>query len=267
MYSEILNKYREHLEVVGLNKNTINAYAGDMAAFFRWLEKQGIREISDITEMHTGAYNESIKLSGKKTATHARNVSSLKSFFAWASTGGLIYHNPADILNIPKVIKHGKERMSEKEESEIIGRASGSSPKLIRDKAILELVFHSELKLTEILDLSADDIDLDNKVITKAHKVKKETADNLGPGKILTDGKGAKEKSKHSVGKEAPGKKTHSKKLSNGTVKALKKYLDIRPQILKDKKDPGTLFLNLKGGKISRQGVWKIIKGYKKSTR
>ncbi|WP_123053589.1 site-specific tyrosine recombinase XerD [Clostridium sp. JN-1] len=223
----ILLKYVEYLENKNLSKNTLDAYVRDITKFSDFIKgrKEKITEIEVVSVM---AYVQYLQKEGKAASSIIRNIVSLRSFYKYLVSKGIINENPVINYEIPK-IKHNIPRILTIEDVDKLLQAPDSTTeKGIRDKAMLELMYATGMKVTELLNLTIYDINV------KFNYVKCRGAKNKE--RIIPVGSVA--------------------------VKYLNKYLKVRPDLNVYNLD--FLFLNLKGAKMTRQGFWKIIKYYAK---
>jgi len=228
MQSDLLaDQFINHLRVErGLSENTIQSYSRDLMRFFQFLEKRKLSPLlvtqDDIFE-YVGTL--SAVLSVRSTA---RNISALKMFFRFLVSDGKIESSPARLLNTPKLEQRLPEILSQKEVELLLSTPDISKPLGQRDKAMLEVLYATGLRVSELVGLNISNI-------------------NLDAGHVRTVGKGSKERM-------VP--------MGSKALEALKDYLsDGRAGLLK-KQSSSFLFLNSRGRHMTRQGFWKIIKRY-----
>jgi integrase/recombinase XerD len=162
---------------------------------------------------------------GRKPATLARKISSLKRFFAYLKDTEKIEENPARQYSAPKISRYHPDYLSPKEIERIIESVDPDSKQAARDRAIIELLYGSGLRLSELINLNTGDIEFE-------------------AGFLRIVGKGNKQRL-------AP--------LGGYAREALKKYLDQRMESPAEETPPA-VFLNRSGEKFSRVGLWKLIK-------
>ncbi|MEW6556264.1 MAG: site-specific tyrosine recombinase XerD [Elusimicrobiota bacterium] len=219
----LLNDFLSYLSVEkGLAKNTILAYKRDIENYFAYLEKHFL-SILTVTEEEIMDYLWEQKLSKKSTSTIFREQEAIKGFYKFLFTEEHIKQNPAAQLKSPKLEKYLPDTLTIEETEKLVEAPNLTKIKGIRDKAILETLYATGMRVSELTELKTSDVNLD-----------------VGFVKCL--GKGSKERIVP-VGSKA--------------VMALKNYLAIRQKTGGD-----FLFLNPSGKKISRIAVWKIIKKY-----
>jgi len=210
----------------GLSKNTINSYISDLKKFFSIVKK----DYKNVDE-------EDIKKFIKKTLsknisyrTLSRNISSLKSFYKYLVYAGKINKNPFSFIEQPKLWKNLPDYLSSEEINKLFSLPDLSKPKGLRDRAMFELMYSTGIRVSELVRLTLDKLNLEMNFVTVV-------------------GKGEKERI-------IPFNKT--------TENYIKKYLkEGRGKILKGKSSI-YIFLNPSGKKLTRQGVWKILKKYGK---
>lgn len=223
--SNLLLKYIEDLEKKHASKNTLDAYVRDISRFNDFIKKRK-EELTEIETVSIMAYVQYLQKEGRALSSIVRNIVSLRNFYKYLMRKGIINENPVINYEIPK-IKHNIPKVLTIEEVDKLL----SAPKLdvnkgIRDKAMLEVVYATGMKVTELLNLTIYDVNLKLSYI------------------------------------KCKGSKDQERIIPIGSfaVKCLEEYLKIRPQINIYNLD--LLFLNLKGVQMTRQGFWKIVKYY-----
>ncbi len=223
----LADQFINHLRVEkGLADNTIQSYSRDLVRFLMFLEKKGISPLH-VTHDHITEYMASIKRV-LSIRSMARNLSSLKVFFRFLITDGRIEKNPARLLETMKLPHRLPEILSHKEVDLLLSQPDLTNPLGQRDKAMLELLYATGLRVSELIGLKLINI-------------------NLEVGFVRTIGKGSKERI-------IP--------MGDKAIRSIQLYLsEGRPGLLK-KGNMSYLFLNVKGMPMTRQGFWKIIKNY-----
>ncbi|BBB33334.1 integrase/recombinase XerD [Thermotomaculum hydrothermale] len=211
----------------GLSKNTVESYLFDLTHFKEFLELNKIN-IAKVKEEDLTGYIAYLYNSGYAPMTIKRHVATLRSFYKFLFNEGEIASNPAEILETPKAFKMLPKYLTDEEVEKLLNLPDISTPTGQRDKAMIELLYATGLRVSELIDLKMNNLNLEERF-------------------LITIGKGSKERL-------VP----FSKKAYN----CLKEYInDGRLKLLKDKKSY-FLFLNTRGNKITRQGFWKILKAY-----
>jgi integrase/recombinase XerD len=210
----------------GLSDNTIQAYSRDLTRFSRYLEQHDLSP-STVSRAQIRAYFGSLNKT-LSTRSVARNISAAKSFFRFLTLQGHIQENPARLIETPRMSRKLPKILSIEEVDSLLAQPDPSTPAGCRDRAMLELLYATGLRVSELIGLKILDVHLES-------------------GYLRTMGKGSKERLVP-IGEKA--------------VAAVKAYLvDGRPQMVKGS-NPPVLFLNFRGRPLTRQGFWKIIKQY-----
>ncbi len=246
---EMLKEFIYFLAVEkGLAKNTLESYERDLKGFVVYTEENHLsreevaatvtknQECSidkvQITRSHVLNYLESLHNRGLSVSTRSRNLASIRSFFNFLMQEKLASENPTLDMKSPKQEKKLPRVLSMKEVDFLLEQPDESVPTGVRDKAMLELLYASGMRVTELVGLNLNDV-------------------NLASGYIRCLGKGSKERI-------VPIGGTAAQKIKN--------YLDnTRPMII-TKLGEEALFLNKYGKRLTRQGFWKILKKYAEQT-
>jgi len=212
----------------GLSKNTLLSYERDLKPFIQFLLDSEIIHYQDVHRKHIMTYLSALKDSGKASSTISRNMASIRSYFQFLFREREIEQDPTIHLESPKVERKLPSVLSMKEVELLLSAPEESTPFGQRDRAMLELLYATGIRVSELVSLTMDDVHL-----------------NLGFIKCI--GKGSKERI-------IP--------LGSLAVKSIDIYLQSgRPKLVKRKK-PHALFVNHHGNGMTRQGFWKIIKKY-----
>ena len=224
---EYLSGYERFLtEEKKASPNTLSSYLRDVRQYLDWLGEEGI---SPTQALHADveAYTRSMTAKGKSAATVTRCQASLKSFYSWLIQIGQISENPARGLSQTKVERKLPHILTSREVELFLEQPDPSDAKGCRDKAMLELLYATGIRVSELIGLDLDNINLSAGFIRCA---------NRGKERIIP--------------------------LYQAAVRALQNYLDrVRPQMV-EHPDEKALFVNMSGERMSRQGFWKIIKHY-----
>ena len=206
--------------------NTIASYMRDLKKFESYIsaEKLNIQKVNTNT---VSSYISHMQQDGQAVSSVLRSIASLRSFFHYLVDSGKLLSNPVDGIKAPKLPERNISVLTSKETDLLLSQPQPVGFKGCRDKAMLELLYATGLKVTELIALKICDVNLDD-----AH---------------LSCGAGSK---------------SRIIPLGNIAISALKTYLPLRSSnILIDNKND-YLFVNISGGSMSRQGFWKIIKFY-----
>lgn len=209
------------------SKNTTLSYQRDLLKMADYLEESGITDCGKVTKTALNSYILYLEKEGKAASTVSRALASTKSFFGWMFKEGKIQRDPADSLHAPKIEKKVPVILTVDEVTKLLEQPSGANPKEIRDKAMLELLYATGIRVTELVSLKLADVNMAIGFITCRDEHKE---------RMIPFGHAAKD--------------------------ALAKYLEsARETFLKGTRSE-ILFTNCNGGAMSRQGFWKIIKYY-----
>ena len=210
--------------------NTVESYKRDINQYVTYLNKCGVTEISGSMKTHVLAYLLELKNMGKATSTVSRTLASLRSFYMFLVQNGVMENDPTANLEAPKVEKKPPMILSGVEVELLMEQPSDGDNKGIRDRAMLELLYATGIRVSELINLNIGDI-------------------NLFMGFI------------HCAG----DKKERIIPIGNKAIDALGKYIDkARPYMIR-RSDEKALFVNCSGARLSRQGFWKIVKFYQHS--
>lgn len=215
----------------GLSDNTIQSYQRDLNQYFAFLEEKKVTSWDVIDRYLVLDFLEELRNKGKSSATIIRMVSTLRKFHQFLRQERMTDNDPMQHIDTPKKTQKLPKTLSIKEVEKIIESPDTTDYLGIRDRAILEVMYATGLRVTELISLKLDDL-------------------HLSLGLLQTLGKGDKERI-IPLGDEA--------------IKWIEIYLEkSRPELLaKNKKEkPSILFLNYKGEGFSRQGIWKNLKVY-----
>ena len=229
---ELTDQFINYLRLErGLADNTIQAYSRDLLKFTRFLEKSDLNPLQ-ISRNQISEYAGTLR-KGLSARSVARNISATKMFFRFLTSEGHIKENPARLLETPRLSRKLPDVLSMAEVERLLAQPDPSTPMGKRDSAMLELLYATGLRVSELVGLKVLNI-------------------NLEAGYVRTLGKGSKERLVP-MGEKA--------------IQTVREYLsDGRFQLLKEANLP-YLFLNFRGGPLTRQGFWKIIKKYGKKAR
>ncbi|CAM3965991.1 site-specific tyrosine recombinase XerD [Paenibacillus alkaliterrae] len=227
-----LKSYIDYLlEERRLSANTLSSYERDLICFVSYIEEIGQNELSAIQRHHISRYMQHLKDQGRKAATLSRHVVSIRAFFHYLVIKGIIVHNPSVYMESPKQERRQPSVLSVAATSLLLETPSCINASGKRDKAMLELIYATGIRVTELVSLNMEHV-------------------NLQLGYIQCIGTGLKERI------------VPFGKLAN---EALKDYLQTgRDELKTGRKSESALFLNHLGTRLTRQGFWKTIKKYAK---
>lgn len=163
-FDSILARFSQYVLLeMGRSANTEKAYSKDLATMIAFAQERGCNEIGDIGIMELRGWLASQRTQGLSAATLARRATAVRTFFAWATAQNIVDHDPADALVIPKVGKRLPNVLHQKQAESVMEqvalRADDNSPTHIRDRAILELLYASGIRVGELVGLNINDID------------------------------------------------------------------------------------------------------------
>ena len=142
------------------SSNTEISYKRDLTKFFEYLNIGSIEEIKNITKHDLEGYIKHLSDIGRATTTISRNVASIKAFFAYLYDEEIMKSNPSVGLKAPKIIKKIPEILTVSQVDALLEQPSKNSPKELRDKAMLELLYATGMRVTELITLKMDDVNL-----------------------------------------------------------------------------------------------------------
>ncbi|WP_432359141.1 site-specific tyrosine recombinase XerD [Sporosarcina sp. UB5] len=212
-----------------LSQNTVTSYKRDLSDYLDQLEKAGVGSIDDIDRSAILQYLHSLKELGKSSRTVARHISSIRSFHQFLLREKVTTQDPTVHLEMPKLEQKLPSVLSVTEVDKLISMPESSKPQGKRDIAMLELLYGTGMRVSELIGLNVDDI-------------------HISMGFVRVFGKGGKERI-------VP--------LGGGAMNACTAYIrEARPTFIAKTKGSDALFVNMRGSRLTRQGCWKIIKGY-----
>lgn len=163
-FDSVLARFGQYVLLeMGRSPNTVKAYTKDIETMFAFAQDRGCNELSDIGIMELRGWLAGQRTQGLSAATLARRATAVRTFFAWALVQGHIEHDPADALVIPKVGKRLPNVLAQNQAESVMERAAlradDDSPTHIRDRAILEILYASGIRVGELVGLDINDID------------------------------------------------------------------------------------------------------------
>ena len=211
----------------GSSNNTRQAYLRDLRQFEAYCGE----DLLCVREEQVQSYVEHLKQLGRSQTTIARVIASLKAFYGFCYENGTVTVNPAVHLSVEKPKQNAPEILDSREVELLLDQPQCTDLKGYRDKAMLELMYATGLRVGELIALKVSDVDLHDGTIS------------------------------------CGGERRRTIPLSAGALKALTEYMSfIRKQMVRDLREE-VLFVNVNGDPMTRQGFWKILKGYQKKAR
>ncbi|MDI9442425.1 MAG: site-specific tyrosine recombinase XerD [Bacillota bacterium] len=228
-WAQVLDEYLAFLQIEkGLSPNSVNAYGSDLRQFGAFLKKNALAW-SAVTVENIEAYLSVLENQKLSARTRARKVASLRSFYNYLQGEGKIDHNPCAYLPSPKLPQKLPDILTEAEILALLAAPTLDKLTGYRDRAMFEVLYGSGLRVSELVDLDVGDID------------------QMGFVRCL--GKGGKERI-------VP--------LGTYALQAAMKYIEFaRPKLQRSHRQTA-LFLNTRGGRLTRQGFWKILRHWAK---
>ncbi len=220
-----IENYKKFLYTKNLSPNTINSYAYDLNSFDEYIRNEYNSELSKTKKAQILTYLVSLQKQGKSSSTISRTISALKNLFEYLKIEKVITDNPAMNIHSPKQIKKIPLIISEDEINELMSLPDKNTFKGSRDSALLELLYSSGIKVTELINIKIRDVNLNTCII------------------------------------KIEGSKKRIVPLGNNAKTSILNYLTNFRNI-KCKNNNDYLFINSSGESISRQGIWKTLKYY-----
>ncbi len=211
----------------GLAANTLNAYGHDLGLYAEFLKQQhGINTPAAIDQTQVLSYLVSLKEKGLASRSRARTLSVLRGFHSFLVREDYVTHDPTALIEFPRSLAPLPHLLSEAEVEKLLNAPVGDGPRALRDRAMLEVLYATGMRVSELVGLRTSDLKLDI-------------------GCLNAFGKGSKQRL-------IP--------LGEVAIEILREYLQNgRPRLLKDLVNK-EVFLNSRGRKLSRQGFWKILR-------
>ena len=226
-----INLYERYLlEVKQASANTVASYIRDLKQFDKYVCSNLDASLDLVTTEQATVYFAWLTNQGKSSATVTRSLASIKGFYSYLVSTGVMETNPVKSIHLAKVEKKLPQILTGREVELLLQQPQCTDPKGFRDKAMLELLYATGIRVSELISLNVEDV-------------------NIPAGFIRCSG----------------GGKSRMIPLYPAAVRALQTYIfQIRPSMIADPAEPA-LFVNLSGERMSRQGFWKIIKHYQQS--
>jgi integrase/recombinase XerD len=215
-----------------LSENTLDSYKRDLKQFLSYLSEINLRSISQTDKYIVIKYLLILQEKGRSNSTISRNIASIRSFYQYISNMKLIDKDPTAELESPKVEKKHPQVLSTSEVELLLCQPKCIDLKGFRDKAMLELLYATGIRVSELISLDLKDIDLDIGYI----RCSKSQRERYVPAGSIS-------------------------------IEAVKSYIqNARIHLIKDENEKA-LFVNTNGNRLTRQGFWKIVKQYKTSAK
>mgnify|MGYP001037429151 CR=1 FL=1 len=226
-----LETFRDHLLLErGLSPRTLDAYTRDIARLVEFLEERGVKRPGDVSHRDLREFIYHLKDRGLQPTSIRRNLSAVRTYFAYLLGEGHVVTDPSDRLELPRTWRRLPGVLSRAEVERLLEAPSIQDPLYWRDKALLEFAYASGVRVSELIGLRLRDLSLEDGFATVIGKGNKE---RLVP-----------------VGRSA--------------IRALLVYLrEVRPELVKGR-PVAEIFVNARGRPLTRMGVWKILRKHVK---
>ena len=226
---DLINAYEKYLtKVKQASANTVSSYLRDVRQFSDWLRETQNCDVVDASQVNISGYLSHLQEEGRSGATVSRTLASLKHFYSYVVSAGFLDKSPvpADV-HVERGEKKLPQILSGREVELLLAQPVCVDAKGFRDKAMLEVMYATGIRVTELIELDVDDLNLPGGVLR---------CESKGRSRIIP--------------------------LYPAAIRALTEYLQtVRPQLV-DSEDETALFVNMNGTRMSRQGFWKLIKYY-----
>lgn len=223
---KLINAYKSYL-AGECSENTLQSYMSDLSKFLAENGVETKKELLKIKEANLNEYVQRLKSAGASYSSVQRAIASIKKFFCYCMDNGVIKKNPAEGIKSPRAPRKLPVTMADEEVVALLEAPDKTTHKGMRDSAMLELMYATGARVGEIVNLKMSDISLKNEVVV---------LETGGKSRLVPIGRVA--------------------------IEALYTYLgECRPEMVTEK-SKDTVFLNFYGEPLSRQGFWKIVKGY-----
>lgn len=211
------------------SQNTVMSYRRDLSKLQKFLAEQDVTRVGEITQTNLNSYVLYLEKNNFTPATVSRNIASIKAFYHFLFKERMVKEDVAEGLHAPKIEKRMPEVMTMDQVARLLEQPSGDSPKELRDKAMLELLYATGIRVSELISLNVTDV-------------------NLQMGFLI-----CRDSSKERV---IP--------FGNKARMALIAYMESARGAMIQEYDEKILFVNCSGQAMSRQGFWKLVKCYAK---
>jgi len=225
---DLIQAYENYLtKVKQASGNTISSYMRDIRQFADWLHRNEEKDVIDASQLNISTYLHGLESNGKSGATVSRCLASLKNFYAYLVSSGFLEKTPVTEVHVDRGEKKLPQILTGREIELLLSQPVCVDAKGFRDKAMLEVMYATGIRVSELIDLDIEDVNLEQGII-KCNNAKKVRAIPLYPA----------------------------------AQRALSVYIrDVRDSMLADAEE-NALFVNVNGTRMSRQGFWKILKHY-----
>jgi len=233
MNSNIVNFTQYLSSEKELSNNTVESYSRDLRQFNEYLYENNLNDLIAVNKTLIITYLMYLQKKGKSVATISRNIASLRCFYQYMLNEGLVSKDPTINLQSPKQEKKLPNILTPKEVEILLEQPDLDNSKGIRDKAMLELLYAAGIRVSELIALNVNDVNLNMGYITCSRDSSNE--------RVIP--------------------------IVNIAIKILDIYLNEHRALLVRRTDEHALFVNYHGNRLTRQGFWKIVKIYTKKAK
>lgn len=229
--TKYLDQFHEYLvDDKGASENTVSSYLRDVCKFFDYLKQNCLTKLDHVKPQTVSDFISQLQAEGKSQATVSRSVASIRSFFQFLILQGVVQNNPTANIKYTKTIKKLPQILSGAEVELLLRQPDCSTFKGYRDKAMLELLYATGIRVSELIALNVNHVNLD-----------------LGFIRCVSE------------------KKERMIPLYPAAIKAVSDYCRLSRKALVSSSKEKALFVNLNGERMTRQGFWKLLKQYQES--
>ena len=230
---DLVQAYENYLiKVKKASSNTVSSYMRDIRQFVQFLDEYGNTDLTAVEQLHIQRYMTHLIEDGRSGATQSRNVASLKNFFAYLVSAGFMDQSPVFDIQVEKREKKLPQILTGREIELLLSQPACIDAKGYRDKAMLETMYATGVRVTELLTLDVEDVNLEQGII----KCSSDTKSRVIP-------------------------------LYPAALRSLSVYLKEYRMALVNDPAERALFVNIGGSRMSRQGFWTIVKHYQSTAR
>ena len=230
---DLIGAYENYLtKVKQASGNTVASYMRDIRQFAGWLHDEEQMEVVEATQENIKVFLEHLESEGRSAATRSRALASLKNFYGYVVSSGFLTESPVVEVKVDRGEKKRPQILTSREIELLLAQPSSTDPKGIRDKAMLEVMYATGIRVSELISLDIDHVNLESGVI-----------------------------------KCQSGKKSRTIPLYPEALRALTAYIREVRSFLTAVPAEQALFVNISGARMSRQGFWKILKHYQTAAR
>ena len=230
---DLIGAYENYLtKVKQASGNTVASYMRDIRQFAGWLHDEEQMEVVEATQENIKVFLEHLESEGRSAATRSRALASLKNFYGYVVSSGFLTESPVVEVKVDRGEKKLPQILTSREIELLLAQPSSTDPKGIRDKAMLEVMYATGIRVSELISLDIDHVNLESGVI-----------------------------------KCQSGKKSRTIPLYPEALRALTAYIREVRSFLTAVPAERALFVNISGARMSRQGFWKILKHYQTAAR